>query len=147
MNEQIENEITDLTNKIEVLECDIETKSGKIMNDVNLEIEKLEKEIKELERIQFNLENFFIFIKSKFEKYKKNKRYKYLVNNPRDEVQKVLKNEYFQLKNYIDKKHYLSNNFDLECKHRLSNLLNKLDKINYIKQSNEYKGAGVKYLL
>jgi len=141
VNEQIENEITDLTNKIEVLECDIETKSGKIMNDVNLEIEKLEKEIKELERIQFNLENFFIFIKSKFEKYKKNKRYKYLVNNPRDEVQKVLKNEYFQLKNYIDKKHYLSNNFDLECKHRLSNLLNKLDKINYIKQSNEYKGA------
>jgi len=126
---------------IEVLECEIEIKSCKIKNDIYSEIENLEKDIKELEKLQFNLEKLFIFIKSKFEKYKKKRRYKYLVNNPRDEVQKVLKNEYFQLKNYIDKKQYLSNNFDLECKHRSSNLLNKLDKINFIKQSNEYKGA------
>ena len=141
MKEQINNEITDLTKNIEVLECEIEIKSCKIKNDINSEIGNLEKDIKQLEKLQFNLEKFFLFIKSKFEKYKKKKRYKYLVNNPIDEVQKLLKNEIFLLKNYFDKKQYLSDNFDLVCKHRLSNLLNKLDKINFIKQSNEYKGA------
>lgn len=139
--EQINTEITDLTQNIEVLDCEIEIKSSKIEIDINSEIEKIENEIKEIEKIKFNLEKLFIFIKSKFEKYKKKRRYKYLVNNPKDEVQKLLKNEYFQLKNYIDKKQYLKNNFDLECKHRLSNLLNQVDKIGFIKKSKLYKGA------
>jgi len=139
--EQINTEITDLTKNIEVLDCEIEIKSSKIKIDINSEIEKLEKKIKEIEKIKFNLEKLFIFIKSKFEKYKKKRRYKYLVNNPKDEVQKLLKNEYFQLKNYIDKKQYLKNNFDIECKHRLSNLLNQVDKIGFIKKSKIYKGA------
>ena len=141
MKEQVDNEITDLTTNIEVLECEIKIKSSKIMNDINSEIENLENEIKELEKIQFNIEKLFIFIKSKFEKYKKKRRYKYLVNNPRDEVQKLLKNENFHLKNYIDKKQSLTNNFDVECKHRLSNLLNQLDNICFIKKSKLYKGA------
>lgn len=141
MKEQIDNEITDLTTNIEVLECEIEIKSSKIVNDINSEIENLEKEIKELGKIQFNIEKLIIFIKSKFEKYKKKRRCKYLVNNPRDEVQKLLKNEYFQLKNNIDKKQSLTNNFDIECKHRLSNLLNQLDKICFITKSKLYKGA------
>jgi len=141
VKEQINNEITNLTKNIEILEYEIEIKSSKIKKDINLEIEKLEKEIKELEKLQFKLEKLFIFIKSKFEKYKKRRQYKYLVNNSIDEVKKRLKNEYLQLKNHIGKKQYLSNNLDLECKHRLANLLNKLDKINFVKQSNEYKGA------
>ena len=40
---------------------------------------------------------------------------------------------HFQLKNYIDKKQSLTNNFDIECKNRLSNLLNQLDKIYFVK--------------
>jgi hypothetical protein len=123
------------------LDCEIEIKSSKIKIDINSEIENLENEIKELEKIQINIKNLFIFIKSKFEKFKKKRRYKYLLNNSRDEIQKILKNESLQIKNYIDRKQYLTNNFDLECRHRLSNLLNQLDKICFIKKSKLYKGA------
>lgn len=138
---EIDKEILAIINKIDSLVNEINSKSTKILNEIDLEIKNLQTEIEELERIHFSLMKLFVFIISKIEKYKKKKRYNYLKDDPKREVNALLRNELYDLKNLTDRRIYLENNLDLEIKHRLSDIIDQLEKIRTIRHSNEYKGA------
>lgn len=141
MKEQINTEVHDLRVKIINLHNEIDSKSAKILNNINLEVIKLHTEIEELEKAHFSLKNIFEFVASKLNKRVKMRRYKYLRVNPQEEVNKLLKNEYNNIERLKDRKNYLETNTEIEIKRRLSILIDQLDKISKIQHSSEYYGA------
>ena len=141
VKKQIDIEIQDLSAKIENLENEIKSKTEKIRNNIQLEISRLQQKIITLEDVKFELLNLFTYISAKIEKSNKKERLNYLQNHTDDELKKLLVVEYNNLDSLKNRKHFLENNPNEEIKLQLSTLINRINKINFVKNSTDYKGA------
>ena len=141
VKKQIDIEIQDLSTKIENLEYEIKSKTEKIRNNIQSEITSLQQKIIILEEIKFELLNLFTYIIAKIEKFNKKERLNYLQNHTDDELKKSLIIEYNNLDSLKNRKIFLENTPNKEIKLQLSTLINRIDKINFVKNSNDYKGA------
>ncbi|MEA1984023.1 MAG: NERD domain-containing protein [Euryarchaeota archaeon] len=138
---QIKQERNDLRSAIQHLNNDIDSQFVQLIDEINMEINTLQKDIRELLAIKFSLKNTFTCLSSRLKVFKKNRRLNYLEDDPQEEIDKQLENKYDHLKDLIRKQDHLENETDSEINYRLSSLVSQLDAVESIKRSNEYKGA------
>lgn len=142
----IEREIRELETKSNEIKEAIEGKSKDILEDIKHEMENLKSEINAL-NIELDRENLFSFLISiakrfisSIKRWRKRRRYNYL-RNPEKEIGKRLKPEYQELNEAERMQNYLRQNTQEEIDRRLKPLKDKIERINEIVKSKEYKGA------
>lgn len=139
--EKVETEIINLEAEIDTLKKEVELRSLKITDDINLKIKNLEREICELENIKFSLSSLFSYLRAKLTLHNKTRLIQDLKFNPQKEIDKLLRKEYSDLESLTNRHAYLKSDKENEIKRRLQPLPENLGRIQEIKKTNEYKGA------
>lgn len=138
---KVETEIINLEAEIDTIKKEMESRSLKITDNINLRIKNLEREIYELENIKFSLSSLFSYLRAKLTLHNKTGFVQDLKVNPQKEIDKLLRKEYSDLESLTNRHAYLKGNKEDEIKRRLQPLPDNLEKIKEIKKTNEYKGA------
>lgn len=166
----IDLEIESLPAKIDEINDEIKAKNSEILKRIDSEIAELELEIIELGDVKFSMKSAFGHIKNKYQKYVKNKRCSYIRNNKSKRVNHEMRYISRYLNNFIDRKRYLESNVEnevnrlltdefhdlkglqehmdnlrrnrnRELENQLAPITNRLDKIKTLKKSNDYVGT------
>lgn len=140
VTKEIKEEIERLKANSNEIKSSIEKKSEEIREDIKLEMEKIKEEVKSLKSGTGIAKIFTSFI-NPIKKWRGNRRYRYLKNNPEKETRKRLKPVYEEHSKAEKRLNFLEENFQEEINRRLVPLKDKFDRIGRITGSKEFKGA------
>jgi len=131
---KVETEIINLEAEIDTIKKEMESRSLKITDNINLKIKNLEREIYELENIKFSLSSLFSYLRAKLTLHNKTRFVQDLKVNPQKEIDKLLRKEYSDLESLTNRHAYLKGNKEDEIKRRCSHFLITLRKSKKLKK-------------